>query len=266
MASEPSPPAGSSPAPSDAPSPASTGAGGSTLEPRGLLDTLVAVYTEPAAAFRAIAARPAWVAPFVGIILLNVAFTFVWLKKADPAEVARTQMEEAGVFERLPLEQHAAIVERQARLLPVFAWLGPLVFAPVGFVALAALFLFIYRFFYASETSFSQSLAVVSWSLFAVALVSTPLTLLVLSLKGEWSVDPRTVIQANPGAFIERTTVPKPVHALLDAIDLFSAWILFLLSAGYAATARRSIAAAAAGVLALWGIYVLLKVALAFIF
>jgi hypothetical protein len=234
--------------------------------PRGLLSTLAGVYSAPTETFRGLAARPSFVAPLLAAIALNVAFTFVWMRKADPVELARTQMEESGVFERVPPERHAEIVERQARLFPIFAWLGPLVFAPIGFVAMAGLFLFIYRFFYASETTFAQSLAVVCWSLLAVGLVTTPLTLLVLALKGEWSVDPRTVIQASPAALFEKGAVPKPVHALLDSIDLFSAWILFLLTAGYAATSKRSLGAAAVGVLVVWGIYVVLKVVLAAVF
>jgi hypothetical protein len=234
--------------------------------PRGFFATLAGLYLEPTETFRSIAARPACAAAFVALILVNVAFTFVWLRKADPAELARTQMEDAGVFDRVSPEQHAAIVERQVRLFPIFAWLGPLVFAPIAFVALAAVFLFIYRFFYASETTFPQSIAVVVWSLLAVALVTTSLTLLILALKGEWSVDPRTVIQANPGALVDKAAVPKPLHALLDAFDLFSFWTLFLLAAGYAAAARRSVGSAAVGVLVLWGIYVLMKVALAAVF
>ncbi|PYQ49248.1 MAG: hypothetical protein DMF78_18835 [Acidobacteria bacterium] len=234
--------------------------------PRGFLGTLAGIYAAPSETFRHLAARPAFVAPLLAAIALNVAFTFVWMRKADPVELARTQMEESGVFERVPPERHADLVQRQARLFPIFAWLGPLVFAPIGFVAMAGLFLFIYRFFYASETTFAQSLAVVGWSLFAVGLVTTPLTLLVLALKGEWSVDPRTVIQASPAALFDKGAVPKPVHALLDSIDLFSAWILFLLTAGYAATSKRSLGVAAVGVLVVWGIYVVLKVALAAVF
>jgi Yip1-like protein len=234
--------------------------------PPGFFSTLAGVYAAPVETFRGLAARPSFVAPLLAAIALNVAFTFVWMRKADPVELARTQMEESGVFERVPPERHADLVQRQARLFPIFAWLGPLVFAPIGFVAMAGLFLFIYRFFYASETTFAQSLAVVGWSLLAVGLVSTPLTLLVLALKGEWSVDPRTVIQASPAALFEKGAVPKTVHALLDSIDLFSAWILFLLTAGYAATSKRSLGVAAVGVLAVWGIYVVLKVALAAVF
>jgi Yip1 domain len=234
--------------------------------PRGFFSTLAGVYSAPTETFRGLAARPSFVAPLLGAILLNVAFTFLWMRKADPVELARTQMEESGVFERVPPERHDEIVQRQARLFPIFAWLGPLIFAPIGFAAMAGLFLFIYRFFYASETTFRQSLAVVSWSLLAVGLVTTPLTLLVLALKGEWSVDPRTVIQASPAAFFEKGAVPKPVNALLDSIDLFSAWILFLLTAGYAATSKRSLAAAAVGVLVVWAIYVVMKISLAAVF
>jgi hypothetical protein len=197
---------------------------------------------------------------------VNCAFTFVWLRKADHAELSRVQLEEAGVFDRIPPEQHAAFVERQVRLLPIFAWLGPTVFLPVMVVALAGLFMFVYRFFYAAETTFTQSLAVMTWSLLTFYLLATLLLVLILTLKDEWSVDPRTVIQASPAGFVEKSAVPKPVHSLLDSLDLFSAWMLFLLAAGYAAVSKRSVGSAAVGVIVLWGIYVLLKVALAAVF
>jgi len=190
----------------------------------------------------------------------------VWLRKADPVEGVRAQMEEAGVFDRIPPEKHAEVVERQARMFPIFAWLGPTVFLPIMLLALAGLFLFVYRFFYESETTFRQSLAVMAWAHLTFYLLATLLLVLVLTLKGEWSVDPRFVIQASPAAIVEKSAVPKPVHSLLDSLDLFSFWLIFLLSAGYAAASRRSVGSAAAGVLVLWGIYVLLKVALAAVF
>jgi Yip1 domain len=197
------------------------------------------------------------------MVLVNTAFTMVWLRKGDHAEIARAQLEEAGVFEKFPPEEHANLVARHARVMPTFAMLGPTVFLPIMVLALAGLFLFVYRFFYASETTFTQSMAVICWCLFASYLLLTILTALVLVLKNDWNVDPRTVIQASPAAVVDRTSVAKPVHALLDSLDLFSVWILFLLSAGYAATARRSVGSAAVGVVVMWGMYVLLKVGLA---
>ena len=232
----------------------------------GFFGTLVGLYVDPVATFRAIAAHPTFLAPLLAIVLVNSAFTFVWLRKGDATEIARVQMEEAGVFDRVPPEKHAEIVERQARLLPTFAWLGPTVFLPIMLVALAGLFLFVYRFFYASETTFRQSLAVMAWAQLTFYLLATLLVVLVLSLKNEWSVDPRNVIQASPAALVEKSAVPKPVHSLLDSLDLFSFWLMFLLSAGYAAVSKRPVGSAAVGVIVPWGIYVFLKVALAFVF
>jgi hypothetical protein len=226
----------------------------------------VGLYVAPIETFRAVAAHPTFLAPLVAIMLVNSAFTFVWLRKADHVEVARAQMEEAGVFDRVPPEKHAEIVERQVRMMPTFAWLGPTVFLPIMLAALAGLFLFVYRFFYEAETTYRQSLAVMAWAHLTFYLLATVLLVLVLSLKGEWSVDPRFVIQASPAAVVEKSAVPKPVHSLLDSLDLMSFWLIFLLSAGYAAASRRSVGSAAGGVLALWGVYVLAKVALAAVF
>jgi len=237
------------------------------LESRGFFATLLGVYVDPLATFRSIAAHPAFLAPLLAIMLVNASFTFVWLRKSDHAEVARAQIEESGWADRIPADQQGEVVARQARLLPMFAWLGPFVILPVILVGLSAVFLFTFRFFYSAETTFRQSLAVMSWSSLASYLLATTLTVIVLLLRDDWSVDPRTVVQANPAMLLERGSVAKPLRELLDSIDLFAFWNVFLLSAGYAATARRSLGSAAVGVLAWYGLYVLLfKVAMTAVF
>jgi hypothetical protein len=225
--------------------------------------TLAGVYADPIETFQKIAARPTFLAPLLAIVLVNSAFTFVWLQKSDHVEVVRAQLAETGILDRIPPDAQAGALQQQARILPLFAWLGPLLFLPLVIVGLAALFLFTYRFFYAADTTFRQSLAVASWSFLAFYLRATAMLVLVLSLKGEWSVDPRSVIQANAAALVDRSATSRPLYDLLDSIDLFSAWTIFLLAAGYAATARRSVGSAAVAILVWWGLYVLAKVAIA---
>jgi hypothetical protein len=229
----------------------------------GFLSTLAGVYTDPIDTFQGIARRPSFLGPLLAILLVNSAFTFVWLRKSDHVEVVRAQIAETGILDRIPPDQQEGVLQRQARLLPMFAWLGPLVFLPLILVGLAGLFLFTYRFFYASDTTFAQSLAAVCWSFAAFYLLATAMLFLVLSLKGQWSVDPRTVIRANAAALVGRSAIPRPLHDLLDSIDLFSAWTIFLLAAAYAAAARRSVASAAIAILVWWALYVLVKVAIA---
>jgi Yip1-like protein len=256
------PPAASSPASPSAPA----GATSPEAAGPGFLDTLIGIYTEPGETFRRLVARPTFVAALVASMLLNVGFTFVWLHKMDAVKFMRAQIDQSPMADRIPPEKHEEIVHQRAAMMPMFAWLGPVVFVPLGAVALSGLFLFVYRFFYAAETTFRQSLTVVCWTFFAVGLVSTALTLLILSLRGEWSVDPSTVIKASPAALFDRRSLGHPLYALLGSFDLFSAWYVFLLSVGFAATARKSVGSAAFGVIALWAVYVALKVGFSFIF
>jgi hypothetical protein len=121
-------------------------------------------------------------------------------------------------------------------------------------------------FFYAGEVTFKQSLSIVSWPFLAVTLVSMPLTLLVLYLKEDWNVDPRTALQANLTLLLDRGSVPRAVYSIAESLDLFSAWALALLSMGYAAATGRRAGQAAIGVAAMWALYVLGKAALSAVF
>jgi hypothetical protein len=230
------------------------------------LAVIADLFVDPLAGFRALAARPRWLVPFVGLIVLNAGFTAIWLSHADPVEMTRQQFEEAGVFERIPPERHEEVVQAQARRFPIFAWLGPFVFAPIVFTVIAGLYLFVFRFFYESEMTFGQAMAVVFWSFFVVSLVLTPVTLAVLYLKNDWNLDPRTVVKANVAGLLDKSSVSKPIYALLDAVDLFSAWTLFLLSAGFGVMSKKSTGSAAVGVLMLFAVYVFLKMGMALIF
>jgi hypothetical protein len=222
----------------------------------GFLATLVDVFVAPGDAFRAIAARPRWEAPLLLAIVVGLAFSAIWISKADPVEFMRTQMEETGGLDRIPVEQRAEVLRGQAKWFQAFAWVGPLFFAPIMYAALAGLFLFVYRFFYAAEATFAQSLAVVTWCFAAFGLVLNPIILLVMTLKNEWSVDPHSVVQASAAALLDKGTTSKPLYALAGSIDLFSFWLMTLLAIGYGAVIGRKASAAAWPIVILWAIYV----------
>src|SRR5687767_9467676 len=137
----------------------------------GFLSILRDVFIAPGDAFRAVAARPRWEAPLVLAIAMGLAFTAVWISKADPVEFIRTQIEESGAIEQFPAYQRGRVVDAQARWFQAYAWVVPLFIAPLGYVSLAAVCLVLYRFFYAAEVAYAQSLAVVVWCFAAVHLL-----------------------------------------------------------------------------------------------
>jgi hypothetical protein len=150
--------------------------------------------------------------------------------------------------------------------MPIFAWvMGPVGIA-VTLLVIAGALMFIYRFFYSSEVTFRQAFAIVTWVLFAVALVSTPVILAVMSLKGDWNINPQEAVQANPSLLLDKSTAAKPLWALLSSIDLFSLWMVFLLAVGFGVASKKPTGSAIWGVAIPWIVIILCKVGWAALF
>lgn len=252
----------SDPLPPQVPSPAAVApeSGG------GFFQNLIDVYFSPREAFTRIVRSPRILLPLVGYVVLVLGFTGIWMQKMDAREFMKVQIEESGQADKIPAEQREAIIEQQAKWMPIFAWvMGPVGIA-VTLLAISGVLMFIYRFFYSSEVTFKQAFAIVTWIFFAVALVSTPLMLLVLQLKGDWNINPQEVIQANLGLFLEKSSAAKPLWALLSSIDLFSLWMVFLLAVGFGVASKKATGSAIWGVAIPWILIVLAKVGWAAIF
>jgi hypothetical protein len=247
-------------APVSSPAPVAPEAGG------GFFQNLVDVFFSPREAFTRIVRKPSILLPLVGYVILVLGFTGIWMQKMDAREFMKTQIEESGRADKIPAEQREAIIEQQAKWMPVFAWvMGPVGIA-VTLLVIAGALMFIFRFFYSSEVTFRQAFAIVTWIFFAVGLVSTPLILLVLQLKGDWNINPQEAIQANLGLLLDKSTAAKPLWALLSSIDLFSLWMIFLLAVGFGVASRKETSSAIWGVAIPWIVIVLCKVGWAAMF
>jgi len=178
----------------------------------------------------------------------------------------KTQIEESGRADRIPPDQRQDIIEQQAKMMPIFAWVvGPVGIA-ITLLVIAGTLLFVYRFFYAAEVSFKQAFAIVNWVFVAVGLITTPVILAVMSLKGDWNINPQEALQANLGLLLDKSTAAKPLWALFTSIDVFSIWMVFLLAVGFGVASRKTTGSAIWGVAIPWVIIVLCKVGWAAIF
>lgn len=231
--------------------------------PRGFFQNLTDLYFDPRDAFASILRVPRLAPAILGWLVLGVVFTGVWMNMVEPREFFRTQMEEGGQWQKMTAEQRTTVLDAQAKFFPILGWVGAIVGPIVFLMATSAVLMFVYRFFYAGEVSFSQSLAIVAWTFLALGLIATPLMLLVMGLKGDWNVSPQDALQANPTLFLERSDTAKWLWALLGSLDLFSFWHVFLLAAGFGVASKRSTGSAVWGVAAGWGILVLGKVGFA---
>ena len=229
-------------------------------DPGSILGNLFNLYFEPRDSFAKIFVRPrVWMAILLQIAL-GVLFTSIWLQKMNPREFMKAQMEQNSRIQQMPAEQVERIIETQARVMQTWGRIAPF-FAPVVLdLILAGLFMFIFRFFMAADVSFMQSLTTIAWSLAALALIQTPLMLVVLWLKGDWNVDPNQILQANPTIFFEIGSIPRWLWSLLSSFDLFSLWTLFLFATGHAVAAKRGLSTGLWGIGIPWMVYLFIKV------
>jgi hypothetical protein len=233
--------------------------------PRGFLQNVLDVYIAPREGFAAIVRRPNFWLPLGCHVLVALLFTATWIHKVDPAEFMKAQMEESGQWDKIPAENRANILETQGKIFPIIGWVGAVVGTALAVLVVSAALLFVYRFFYASEVTFRQALAIVAHSFLALALVSSPLILLVMQLKGDWNVNPQEALQANLTLLFDKAATAKPLWALASSLDLFSLWLLFLLATGFGVASRRTTGSAFWGVAVCWALIVLGKVGFAFL-
>lgn len=234
--------------------------------PPGFLASTVGVFTSPREAFLGMLRKPSFWAPVIAIMVINIAFTGVWLSKVDMAEFMKAQMIESGQWEKTPAESRTQILDTQAKVVPAFAWVGGILGPPIVLAVISGFLLFIYRFFYAGSVTFKQSATLVSYVSLAYSIVTTPLMLLILFLKQDWTVAPQEVIQANATLLLDHETVSKALWSLAGSLDLLVFWQLWLFAAAFGVATGRRTSSALWGVVIPWGLIVLAKVVFKLIF
>ena len=232
----------------------------------GFFQDLVDVYFAPRDAYERIVRHRRWLLPAVGMVVVSLAFTGIWLSRMDPKEFLTTQLQEQGQWDKIPAESREQVLDQRAPVIPIFAWVVAPVAPVVVLLVVAGALLFVFRFFYAGEVAFPQALAIVAWAFFAVGLVTSPLTLAVMGLKEDWNLDPQGVLQANFSLLLDRADTAKPLWALATSLDLFSLWAIFLLATGFAVASRKSTGSAIWGVVIPWALVVAIKVGWAALF
>jgi hypothetical protein len=238
-----------------APSPVAPEAGG------GFFQNLIDLYFSPRDAFARILRNPRLLLALVAYAAIVLGFTGIWLHKMDPAEFAKTQIEESGRADKMTAEQKQAVIDTQSKMMPIISWVVIPVFIAIMLLAVSGTLTFVFRFFYGGDVTFKQAIAIVLWTFLAVSIISTPVMLTVMVLKGDWNLDPNQVVQANLGLLLEKSTAAKPLWALVTSIDVFVLWMVFLLAVGFGVAIKKPTSSTLWGVVIPWLVIVGIKVA-----
>ena len=221
------------------------------------LRTIWQTLASPEAAFRSILAHPVWAVALLLLVALGVAAVTIGFAKVTPEDYRR-MVEESG--QELPAEFDSEQLMSFARWSTA---VGVAVVSPLVYFIVGGLFLVVFRLL-GSEVGYRQSLSVSVHGLLPLGVAAVVGIFIALARD---TIDPIELqggglLMSNLG-FLATEETSKAMRALFTSADLFSVWCIFLLATGYRIVARVSAGAAWGAVLAVWGVGVLLKVALA---
>lgn len=221
---------------------------------------MMSVLTAPAKTFKSIAERPtAWIA-IILLVVLTAGISFVITSKIDGEAMVRAELEKSG--QELSDEQMENAIAFGSKM----KWIGPaavVVMAPIFMLVAGGLFLVAFKV-QGSEMDFMRSLAVYTYASMP-AVVKGLLTLPVALSRDEVSAEAAqqgTLLMSNL-AFLAPDDAGPAVVAALGSADVFSVWMIVLLSMGYSIVGKVSKPAATVTVIAIWIFGVALKVGLA---
>jgi Yip1 domain len=226
---------------------------------------MIGVFFSPKTTFEDIARNPSWVLPVVLMTLLGLVTAYVMNQKVDWRDVASKRIEESPRAANLSAEQKQQQIEMSAKISPGFAWGIGLCGAILGVLIVASVMLLAYNVIGGAGARFGAAMGIVSHA-FLVTILSTAFLILILYLKAPGTVDLDNPVATNVGAFLPEST-PKAFMALGRSIDIFSIWILLLISIGFAAVNPKKLKGKSLSIaIAVWAIWVAIKMGGAWIF
>lgn len=242
----------------------------------GPFSRLTGALLSPGETFADINRKPTWLAPMIIAIVTAIASTlfFQWRVHPDWDQTFRTQFKKQAEKRNQQITDDQ--LNTQVKVATTFAKFAPVVVAiitPIFYLILAGIFALGLMMIQA-KTTFKKILSVIGWSFAATSIVATLVTLASLMVRDEESlrsIDPTQaagIVPTNLAAFLPAET-SAVIKSFAGSIDIFTIWILILLTMGFAAIAgARKITngKTATVVFGFWAVFVLIKVGWAAVF
>ncbi|GAC1665742.1 MAG: hypothetical protein NVS9B4_21390 [Candidatus Acidiferrum sp.] len=230
------------------------------------LSRVVGVFFSPASTFRDIVRKPTWLLPMIVLIITSIVVCVGINQRMDWRQFIAHQMEKNPRAADLPEDQKQRQIEMGAKFAPFGVYLFG-IFTPLAVAAIVALLMMAaYNLLAGVKANYVTSLSIVAHS-WLTSIVSSIIFLMVLFLRPPGTVDLENPVASNLAVVLPEGSA-KWLVALLKSIDVFSIWALILLAIGFAAVNPKKLKGAKSFsiVFSVWAVFVVLRVAVAFIF
>ena len=224
---------------------------------------LAGIFWEPKPVFEGLAVQPRFWVPLILLTILSLVYLTSFARLVGFESLTRRQLETNPRTAQLPAEQRERAIQQGTRIATPMAYVGGALGVTVSTLVVAGVLLGCMNLVGGAKLRFRQAFSITCYS-FLPSGLATILALVVMLLKDPADFDLQSPLPLNVGAFLDRGAVGGFLHSVAGSLDLFSLWVILLLALGFSTAAKRmSYGKALALILLPWGIYVLLKSALA---
>jgi hypothetical protein len=234
-----------------------------TISPLG---RVFGVLFSPGKTFEDIVRKPSWLAPFLIFIGFAIVVCICLNMRINWRDYVSQQIEKSSQASQLSAEQKQQRIESGAKLAPIFTYVFGLTAQILILFVVALIMWGAYSLLGGVSTNFSTAFGIATHA-FMTSLVSSPLFILILFLKPYGTVDLENPLATNLAAILPEDAA-KWLVALCKSVDIFAIWTLILVAIGFAAVNPKKLKGGKSFTIAfsVWAIFVVCRVAVAFIF
>lgn len=230
-------------------------------KPKNVFERIAGVLFAPAETFQDIARRPDILGPLLFILIISYVTTAMIVPKIDFSTMLEQQTEQMRKRNPNLDEEQVAQMERITMAgAKVMSWVLPMLMV-AWYALMAAALMFAFRLM-GGEGTFKQAFSVTLYAWMPMVLLSI-LTAIIVFARGTFDpVTAATLVKSNPAFLVDMKEQPI-LFTLLSSLDVFTIWMLALLSIGFSTMAKVSRMKAAAIVLSLWVATIVVKLGFA---
>ena len=221
----------------------------------------------PKATFESVVRRPTWLVPLLVATLISICGGIVAGHRLDWRTVVEQQIQKRPSaqrrIEQLPPEQREQALTQQAKIIPITVYAASVVGPAIIIVVVAAVYLGVFNLVRGVPMKFSTSMSIMAYA-WMPQVINGLLAILILCLKDPATIDVQNIVASNAAVFLSDGAA-QWLSTLLGAIDIFSIWVMVLMSIGYSAVNPKKLTFGKAfgTVVGVWLILLLMRVGLA---
>lgn len=204
---------------------------------------IINTFIAPSKTFTDLGRNARWwsfVAPWILIAIVSVAFIYTISKKVGFEQVSKYQVahsSRAEQFDKLPADQQAKQLEISSKIIGYFAYGSPLLILFYALVETVALWL-TFKFATGAETSFKTAYSLIFYA-WLPSIIGALLGILALFAGANpEGFDINNPVGTNLAYYLDPDTTGRFVRGMASSIDLINIWTIVLIGIGFACTSK----------------------------